>query len=96
MPSREEQNDTPAASNQAPEAERRLPSPPWSRVLIVEDDYFVSLQIEHALRSAGFNVVGLAATQEEARCHSLDFRDRPLGRADTFAGNRRPAARLDS
>ncbi len=41
-----------------------MPRP--GRVLIVEDEFFVALDIEHALGAAGFTVVGLAATAEEA------------------------------
>jgi DNA-binding response OmpR family regulator len=41
-------------------------SPPRGRVLIVEDEYFVALDAEDALSSAGFAVVGVAATAEEA------------------------------
>ena len=36
------------------------------RVLIVEDEYFVALDAEDALSSAGFMVVGISATAEEA------------------------------
>jgi DNA-binding NarL/FixJ family response regulator len=36
------------------------------RILLVEDDYFVALDAEYALRGAGFIVVGTAATAEEA------------------------------
>lgn len=36
------------------------------RVLIVEDEYFVALASEDALLEAGFAVVGVAATAEEA------------------------------
>jgi DNA-binding NarL/FixJ family response regulator len=36
------------------------------RILLVEDDYFVALDAEHALQAAGFVVVGTAATAEEA------------------------------
>jgi DNA-binding NarL/FixJ family response regulator len=32
----------------------------------VEDDYFVALELEHQLSSAGFEVIGIAATAEEA------------------------------
>lgn len=37
-----------------------------ARVLIVEDDYLVALELEHHLREAGLAVVGTAATAEEA------------------------------
>lgn len=39
---------------------------PHARVLIVEDEYFVALDTEEALSSAGFTVVGIATTAEEA------------------------------
>ena len=37
-----------------------------ARILIVEDDYFVSLQIEHSLTASGFEVTGIARTAQEA------------------------------
>ncbi|WP_135469125.1 response regulator [Crenalkalicoccus roseus] len=37
-----------------------------ARVLIVEDEYFVALDAEDALTDAGFRVVGVAATAEDA------------------------------
>lgn len=37
-----------------------------ARVLIVEDDYLVSLDLESRLRDAGYDVVGISATAEEA------------------------------
>ena len=37
-----------------------------ARILIVEDDYFVSLEIEHSLTAAGFEVTGIARTAQEA------------------------------
>jgi DNA-binding response OmpR family regulator len=40
--------------------------PSRGRVLIVEDEFFVALDTEDALTSAGFTVVGIAATAEEA------------------------------
>jgi DNA-binding NarL/FixJ family response regulator len=36
------------------------------RILVVEDDLLVASQMEAALSDAGFNVVGTAATREEA------------------------------
>lgn len=41
-------------------------SPSRGRVLIVEDEYFVALEAEDSLTEAGFEVVGMAATAEEA------------------------------
>ena len=41
-------------------------SPSPGRVLIVEDDFFIALEAEHALSFAGFTVVGTVATAEEA------------------------------
>jgi CheY-like chemotaxis protein len=40
--------------------------PPRGRVLVVEDEYFVALDAEDALASAGFEVVGIATTAAEA------------------------------
>jgi CheY-like chemotaxis protein len=40
--------------------------PSRGRILIVEDEYFISLDAEDALSSAGFTIVGIAATAEEA------------------------------
>jgi CheY-like chemotaxis protein len=40
--------------------------PSRGRVLIVEDEYFVALDAEDALSAAGFTVVGMAATADEA------------------------------
>ena len=37
-----------------------------ARILVVEDDYFVALELEYLLLAAEFIVVGVAATAEEA------------------------------
>jgi DNA-binding NarL/FixJ family response regulator len=37
-----------------------------TRILIVEDDFLIAMQTETALIEAGFDVVGIAATAEEA------------------------------
>jgi two-component system, response regulator PdtaR len=36
------------------------------RILVVEDDYFVAIELEHRLKEAGFEVVGIAGTADEA------------------------------
>jgi DNA-binding NarL/FixJ family response regulator len=36
------------------------------RILLVEDDYLVALDLEHCLTDAGFEVVGIARTADEA------------------------------
>src|SRR4051812_35427194 len=36
------------------------------RILIVGDDYFVALELEHRLLDAGYDVIGIAATAEDA------------------------------
>lgn len=36
------------------------------RILIVEDDFLIAMQTEAALLEAGFDVIGIAATAEEA------------------------------
>lgn len=50
-----------APSGGAPSAEARA-----ARVLIVEDDHLVALEIEAALADQGFEVTGVAATAEQA------------------------------
>ena len=47
-----------------------------ARVLIVEDDHLVAMHIEAALLDAGFEVVGIAATAEEAT--ALASTERPV------------------
>jgi two-component system, response regulator PdtaR len=47
-----------------------------TRVLVVEDDYLVAMEIEAALVDAGFDIIGVVATAEEAV---------------TLAGSQRPA-----
>src|ERR1700758_5641835 len=61
------------ASDQDGEARTRLGEP--ARILIVEDDLLVAAQIETALTEAGFDIVGVAATSEEAL--ELANTDRP-------------------
>jgi CheY-like chemotaxis protein len=51
------QEDGPAGASLAPSR---------GRILIVEDEYFVALDAEDALTAAGFTVVGVAASAEEA------------------------------
>ena len=60
---------------QAPKAEsatvNERPSRPI-RVLAVEDDFFVSLEMETALTAAGFHVIGPAKSAEEAERFAVD------------------------
>lgn len=55
----------PPAAARAADATREQPAPP-ARVLVVEDDHFIGLDIEAALRDAGYDVVAIATTAEEA------------------------------
>jgi DNA-binding NarL/FixJ family response regulator len=50
----------------AADAEAGAQTEKAARILIVEDDYLIAMQAESALTDAGFNVVGVAATAEEA------------------------------
>jgi two-component system, response regulator PdtaR len=47
---------------------------PRRRILIVEDDYLVALQFENALTEAGYDVVDIASTAEEAVQIVPDYR----------------------
>src|SRR4051812_25776389 len=49
-------------------------SPDHPRVLVVEDDFFVSLEIETALTDAGFKVIGPANAAEEAERYAAEER----------------------
>ena len=42
------------------------------RILVVEDDFFVSLEMESALTEAGFAVLGPANTAEEAERYAVE------------------------
>jgi DNA-binding NarL/FixJ family response regulator len=44
------------------------------RILIVEDDYLVSLEMEGVLADAGYEVAGIAATAEEALALAAEHR----------------------
>ncbi|WP_246650296.1 response regulator [Rhizobium laguerreae] len=45
------------------------------RILIVEDEFLIALELEYRLRDAGFEVIGIAATAGEAL--SIAASDRP-------------------
>lgn len=44
------------------------------RILVVEDDYFVGLALETALEGAGFTVLGVVTTGEEALVKAAELR----------------------
>lgn len=55
------------------------PSPVYAaetraRVLAVEDDFFVALEMETALAEAGFDVIGPAKTAEDAERYAAEMR----------------------
>lgn len=55
-----------AAPGAEPRSEER-PSPASSpRILLVEDDFLVSMEMETGLEEAGYEVAGIAATAEDA------------------------------
>jgi DNA-binding NarL/FixJ family response regulator len=47
-----------------------------ARILVVEDDFLIAMQTEAALAAAGFNVIGTAATAEQAL--ELAEKERPV------------------
>lgn len=49
-------------SERSPDAEKR----PAARILVVEDDWFAGMDLQGALQDAGFTVLELATTAEEA------------------------------
>jgi CheY-like chemotaxis protein len=54
-------------------AESAAPAP---RLLLVEDDFLVGMELEHGLADAGYQIAGIAASAEEAVI--LAERERPL------------------
>jgi CheY-like chemotaxis protein len=50
----------------AREHENRTPDATHPKILVVEDEYLVALELEHHLQQAGFTVVGIASSAEEA------------------------------
>jgi len=82
----------------SPTAGSRAPDPSRRRILIVEDDYLVALQFENALTEAGYDVVDIASTAEEAvqqlthdRVRRLVLRARVPDRADEVPVSHCPA-----
>jgi CheY-like chemotaxis protein len=53
-------------------ARDRAPSAEQPRVLVVEDDFFLGIMIEEALRNAGFVVVGIATDTQQAMTFASD------------------------
>lgn len=67
--------DTPTA---APEPEPTSVGEPSTavRILIVEDEYLVAMEMDAGLREAGYDVVGTASTADEAVALARDERPR--------------------
>ena len=55
---------SPAEKSEANGGETVAPLPP--RILIVEDEWFIASEIENILREATYDVVGIAATADDA------------------------------
>ena len=58
------------------------------RILVVEDDFLVAMQMESALAEAGFEVVGVAATGEDAVELAITERPRLVVMDVRLAGDR--------
>jgi DNA-binding NarL/FixJ family response regulator len=58
------------------------------RILVVEDDFLVAMQMESALTEAGFEVAGIAATGEDAIELALSERPRLVVMDVRLAGDR--------
>jgi CheY-like chemotaxis protein len=50
----------------AREHENRTPDATRPKILVVEDEYLLAAELEHHLQQAGFTVVGIASSAEEA------------------------------
>jgi DNA-binding response OmpR family regulator len=53
-------------------ARDRAPAAEQPRVLVVEDDFFLGIMVEEALRNAGFVVVGIATDMQQAMTFASD------------------------
>jgi DNA-binding NarL/FixJ family response regulator len=71
-------DDAPAADRSAPAAELRTEPKPGAgaRILLVEDEFLVGMEVEAGLKDAGFDVVGVAASAADAL--ALATEERPL------------------
>jgi DNA-binding NarL/FixJ family response regulator len=58
------------------------------RILVVEDDFLVAMQMESALTEAGFEVAGVAASGEDAIALALSERPRLVVMDIRLAGDR--------
>ena len=64
---RDEQRPDPVwSAAEAPMAEERPRAAASPRILLVEDDFLVGMEMETGLQEAGYEVAGIAATAEEA------------------------------
>ena len=54
------------ASSESSDSEGRPAAKPGPRILLVEDDFLVSMEMETGLEEAGYEVAGIAATAEDA------------------------------
>lgn len=61
-----DQAKPPPSASFSPRGDAADNTAPLGRILIVEDEYFVALDLEHRLIEAGFTVVGIAASAGEA------------------------------
>ena len=74
------------ARDDATGADKRPARP--GRILVVEDDFLVALQMESALTEAGFEVAGVASTGEDANELALSERPRLVVMDIRLAGDR--------
>jgi DNA-binding response OmpR family regulator len=74
------------ARDDATGADERPDKP--GRILVVEDDFLVAMQMEAALTDAGFEVAGVAATGEDAIELALSERPRLVVMDIRLAGDR--------
>jgi DNA-binding NarL/FixJ family response regulator len=75
-----------ARDDAAASAERRRATP--ERILVVEDDFLVAMQMESALTEAGFEVAGVASSGEDAIELAISARPRLAVMDVRLAGRR--------
>jgi DNA-binding response OmpR family regulator len=74
------------AQDQASRSDRREEKP--ARILIVEDDFLVAMQMESALADAGFEIAGVASSGDDAIELAMSERPRLVVMDIRLAGDR--------
>jgi len=79
---------TPSATRKTPATSKKAPATKRIPILIVEDEFLVGIEAEAALNEAGFEVVGIAASAENAIAMAASLRPSVVVMDIRLAGER--------